>query len=144
MLQTYLDLHNVIFQEIYSNQIKVPILFLVSENDQICRPEFALKYFKKVVSKRKEIVVLKNRVHDMLYDEEYPEMLNTIDKWLLKCSNNPPCFSFPESIKIDYSCFNWKYYIKVVFFMVVIGYLLKKRRGVLRIVSQLFRLKKNS
>ena len=144
MLQTFLDIRNIIFQEIYSDRFNIPILFLVSLKDKICVPQFAIKYYNRMVNSKKELVIFEDGRHEIIFDEEYQEILDRLGDWFTQVNVAPTLFSVPKYIKFNYSCFDWRYTFKVILLIVGLGYLLKKRRGALKMVWQLAGLKKGA
>ena len=83
MLQTFLDIRDIIFKKIYPNEkISVPIIFLLSLKDKLCNPEFSLKFYNLLKNKDKRYALFDDGRHEVIFDEEQPEVLEKIDSFI--------------------------------------------------------------
>ena len=83
MLQTFLDIRDIIFKKIYPNEkISVPIMFLLSLKDKLCNPEFSLKFYNLLKNKDKRYALFDDGRHEVIFDEEQPEVLEKIDSFI--------------------------------------------------------------
>ena len=143
MLQTFLDIRNILFQNIYPNNFKMPVKFMISLDDKICDPEFALQFYNDLKNGDKYLKLFDFGKHEFLHDEEYPDALESIDQWIESKNQQPVLFSAPKYVKFNYSTFDWKNYLKVMFFVIFIVYIIKKQKNIISIILQLIGLKKN-
>lgn len=83
MLQTFLDIRDIIFKKIYPNsQISVPILFMLGLKDKLCTPDFSLKFYNSLRKKCKRLVMLEDGRHEFMFDEEQIEAIEKIDMFI--------------------------------------------------------------
>jgi alpha-beta hydrolase superfamily lysophospholipase len=83
MLQTFLDIRDIIFKKIYPNSnISVPLLFVISLKDRLCNPEFSLNFFNSLSKRRNRIAMFDDGRHEILFDEEWPEVSEKIDYFI--------------------------------------------------------------
>lgn len=83
MLQTFLDIRDIIFKKIYPNdKISVPLLFLLSIKDELCNPEFSIDFYNSLNKKDKRLALFNDGRHEVIFDEEQPEVLDKIDRFV--------------------------------------------------------------
>ena len=83
MLQTFLDIRDLIFKKIYPNSnISVPLLFVISLKDNLCSPEFSLKFYNSLKRGRHRLAMFDDARHEIMFDEEWPEVLEKVDLFI--------------------------------------------------------------
>ena len=145
MLKTFMDIRDIIFKKIYKNhKISVPLLFLISLKDALCSPEFSLKFYNSLKKQDKRLVLFDDGRHEVIFDEEQPEVLEKIDDFVKEIEQRaqssggePRLFTVPSYVNFNYSVFDWKKLFKFVVLVVVLGYLGKRRKRIARTVLSL-------
>ena len=138
MLPTLLDLQVIANSSIYSNKLDIPMLFLVSMKDRLCQPNFVMNLYGKLKNPRKEIVFFDQAKHEVLQDEEYPEARGKILEWSESCVESAVRFKMPKYIKFNYSVVDWRKASKTVAVLVLVLYLVFKRKRLVRIFQLMF------
>ena len=138
MLPTLLDIQVNANSNIYSNKLSVPMLFLVSMKDRLCQPNFVMNFYGKLRNPRKEIVFFDHAKHEVLQEVEYSEARGKIIEWSESCVDSAVKFNMPKYIRFNYSIVDWRKASKTVAALLVVLYLVFKRKRFVRIFQLMF------
>lgn len=136
MLQTFLDLSNILGNKNERHQFKIPLLFVISSRDQLCEPQYAYDLYGSIINSDKNIKILEDAKHEAILDIEESVILQEISEWVQKKQTSIQKFEMPVYIKFEQSSLRLKKYLKLLLMILALIYVHKKKANLKDILKK--------